>query len=79
MTGSREASSQGASLLDVSREQGFAATVIELCDNSANNMGTFQTSEYELQGHEYNVNVTCLMGRDGFAKAFYVTFVRADT
>ena len=27
--------SQGMSLLDVSREKGFAATIIELCDNSA--------------------------------------------
>lgn len=78
VTGIRESSSQGASLLDVCREQGFAATVIELCDNSANNMGTNQRGEYDLQGIEHAINVTCLLGKDGFAKSFYVTFVRSD-
>ena len=78
LTGIRENSSQGMSLLDVSREQGFAATVIELCDNSANNNGTNQSSEYELAGIPQNVHVTSLMGKDGFAKAYYVTFVKEE-
>ena len=78
LTGIRENASQGMSLLDVSREQGFAATVIELCDNSANNLGTNQKSEYDLQGIPYEINVSSLMGKDGFAKAFYITFLRQD-
>lgn len=78
ITGMRESASQGMSLLDVSREQGFAATVIELCDNSANNMGSNQQGEYDLQGIGHTIHVSCLLGRDGFAKAFYVTFVRVD-
>tara|TARA_R110002072_G_scaffold534_1_gene3436 strand:+ start:46904 stop:48460 length:1557 start_codon:yes stop_codon:yes gene_type:complete len=78
LCGFRENASQGMNLLDVSREQGFSGTVIELCDNSANNMGTNQSAEYELSGIPHVVNVAALMGKDGFAKAFYLTFVRAD-
>jgi PAS domain-containing protein len=78
ITGIRESSSQGASLLDVSREQGFAATIIELCDNTANNLGTNQKGDYDLQGVPHSINVTCLLGKDGFAKSFYITFVKDD-
>lgn len=78
LTGIRESSSIGMSLLDVAREKGFAATVIELCDNSANNGGTHQSGEYELSGVEYSVHVSSLMGKDNFAKAYYVTFTRAN-
>ena len=78
LTGIRESTAQNMSLLDVSREKGFAATVIELCDNSANNSGTNQSGEYELGGVPYEVHVVSLLGKDGFAKAFYVTFLRAD-
>jgi pSer/pThr/pTyr-binding forkhead associated (FHA) protein len=78
ITGMRESASQGMSLLDVSREQGFAATVIELCDNSANNLGTNQQGEYELQGIPYTIHVSSLIGKDGFAKSYYITFVRID-
>lgn len=75
ITGIRESSSQGMSLLDVSREKGFAATVIELCDESANNGGVLQQGDYELSGTPYNVNVVSLIGKDNFAKAFLVSFV----
>jgi PAS domain-containing protein len=78
VTGIRENSSQGANLLDVSREQGFAATLIELCDNSANNLGSHQEGEYDLQGVAHTLNVVSLIGKDGFAKAFYITLVRSD-
>jgi hypothetical protein len=76
ITGIRESSSQGMSLLDVAREKGFAATVIELCDNSADNGGTSQHGEYELSGHQYGIYVTSLIGKDNFAKAFYITLVK---
>ncbi|MDD0854451.1 FHA domain-containing protein [Halobacteriovorax sp. GB3] len=76
LTGIRESSAEGMSLLDVSREKGFAATVLELCEESANNGGYSQQGDYELQGQPHNVYVTSLMGKDNFAKAFYVTFVK---
>ena len=78
ITSIRETGSEGMSLLDVAREQGFAATVIELCDASASNEGTSQQNTYELQGNDYNVFVTALLGKDSFAKGFYITFVRDE-
>ena len=77
ITGIRESSSQGMNISDVSREKGFAGTVIELCDNSANNGGTSQEGEYELQGNPYSIHVTSLLGKDNFAKAYYITFIRS--
>lgn len=76
VTSIRESAALDMSLLDVSREKGFAATIIELCDNSANNGGTMQEGGYELQGIDYKICVTSLLGRDNFAKAFYVTFLK---
>ena len=75
LIGIRESSGAGTSLLDSARDQGFAATVIDLCDQSANNNGTNQNDAYELTGKNYMINITGLMGKDNFAKAFYVTFV----
>jgi hypothetical protein len=76
-TGIRQTGSEGMSLLDIAREQGFAATVIELCDNCANNAGGHQKGAYELQGHEHAINVVSLLGRDNFAKGFYITFKKS--
>ncbi|MCK5883035.1 MAG: FHA domain-containing protein [Bacteriovoracaceae bacterium] len=78
ITGIRQDSSQGMDLLDVAREKGFAGTLIELCDQSANNAGTNQEGTYELSGKDYDVHVAALMGKDGFAKAFYITFIREE-
>ena len=75
LTGLRESTAQGTSLLDSARDQGFAATVIDLCDQSANNEGTDQSEVYELTGKNYLIHVTALMGKDNFAKSFYITFV----
>lgn len=75
LTGLRENTAQGESLLDTARDQGFAATVIDLCDQSANNEGTNQSEIYELTGKNYVLHVTALMGKDNFAKAYYITFV----
>ncbi len=78
ITGIRETGSEGMSLLDVAREQGFAATVIELCDNSASNNGTSQSSMYELSGNDFNVFCSSLIGSDNFAKAFYITLIKDE-
>ncbi|HLE10484.1 MAG: hypothetical protein A2504_16230 [Bdellovibrionales bacterium RIFOXYD12_FULL_39_22] len=76
LTGMRETTSIGESLLDVAKEKGFAAMLIELCDQSANNNGTCQKGTYELTGNEYTIFATALIGKDHFAKAFYISFVR---
>ncbi len=73
--GIRLSMSEGMNILDITKERGFAATLIELCDNSANNGGTSQQGSYELQGKQYGVFVTTLIGKDGFAKGFYISFV----
>jgi transcriptional regulator with PAS, ATPase and Fis domain len=78
LTGLRENTAQGESLLDTARDQGFAATVIDLCDQSANNEGTNQSEIYELTGKNFVLNITALMGKDNFAKAFYLTFVQDE-
>ena len=75
LTGIRENSSQGANILEVAREKGFAATIIELCDNSASDGGNNTQGEYELGGNNYIIHVSALMGKDNFAKAFYITFL----
>lgn len=78
ITGIREAASQGMGLLDICREKGFAASLLELCENTANNQGSNQQTEYELSGKPYSIHVTALMGKDKFAKAYYITFVKGD-
>ena len=73
--GIRQSMAEGMNILDITKERGFAATLIELCDNSANNSGTSQNGQYELQGKSYMLWVNSMMGKDGFAKAFYISFV----
>ena len=76
LTGIRQSSAEGMNLLDVSREKGFSATVLEICENSANDMGSNQQSEYEISGIVHAIHVSALMGKDSFAKAFYITFIK---
>jgi len=78
LIGIRQSSGQGQSLLDAARDQGFAATVIDLCDQSANNGGVNQKENYEIGGKDMSLNVVAVMGRDKFAKAYYITFVKGD-
>ena len=76
LTGIRQSLSEGMNLLDISRERGFSATILELCENSAANEGCHQQSEYELTGVNLSINVVALIGNDNFAKAFYITLIR---
>jgi pSer/pThr/pTyr-binding forkhead associated (FHA) protein len=73
--GIRQSMAEGMSIMDITKERGFAATLIELCDNSANNSGTSQVGTYELQGKPYNIYANSLIGKDGFAKGFYISLV----
>jgi pSer/pThr/pTyr-binding forkhead associated (FHA) protein len=76
LTGLREASAKGSSLLDSLRDQGFAATVIDLCDKSASNAGCNQQETYDISGRAHQINVVTLMGKDSFPKGFFVTFIK---
>lgn len=78
ITGMRESSSEGMPLVDVSREKGFSATILEICDDSANSGGSCQQGEYDLGGVNFDIYANSLIGKDGFAKAFYITFVREE-
>ncbi len=78
LIGLRENASAGQSILDTARDQGFAATLIDLCDQSANHEGCNQKEVYEIGGKQMTVNVNSLIGKDKFAKGFYITFVRND-
>ena len=78
LIGLRENVVKGEELLEVTREQGIAATIIDLCDKTANDNGNSQEGEYELSGKQYSIFTTALMGRDSFAKGFYVTFIPMD-
>ncbi len=76
LIGLRENASQGQSILDTARDQGFAATIIDLCDKSATNEGCNQKETYEINGKEVEINVATIIGKDKFAKGFYITFIR---
>lgn len=76
LLGLRETSSSGVSIGETTLDRGLAANLIELCDNSANNEGRNEKTNYEVKGRETEINVTSLIGRDKFAKGFYVTFVQ---
>lgn len=78
LIGVRETSSKGSTLDEVLREQGLAAVISSLCDRSANNDGTSQDEIYEIGGTEYNVYVNSLIGKDTFAKGFYISFQKED-
>lgn len=76
ITGIRQSSSEGMNLLDVSREKGFSATVLDLCENSASSEGANQQGTYELSGINFAIHISSLIGKDSFAKAFYITFIK---
>lgn len=76
LTGMRESLVKGSNILDVAQNEGIAGTILKLCDDSANNNGTHQHDFYELEGESYQISVSSLIGKDGFAKAFFITFVK---
>jgi len=76
LTGIRESSSVGLDVLEICREQGFAATLIELCDQSASSDGSCCEGEYELSGIPSHIYVSCLIGKDQFAKAYFINLVK---
>jgi len=78
LTGIRESSSLDNNIMDITREQGLASLIIELCDNCASNNGLNQHGSYELGGKSHAIHVNALIGKDNFAKAFYITFIKDE-
>lgn len=78
LLGFREASSKGSPVDEVARDQDIAGMILALCDRSAVADGNSQNESYELRGNEYNIYVNSLVGKDNFAKAFYISFVREE-
>lgn len=77
--GIRELMSLDSSLLDVIRDQGLAATIIDLCDQAASSGGDCKIDSYEINGRSYEIRSASLIGRDHFSKAFYVGFSRNES
>ena len=75
--GFRASSSVGVSIEEVARDQDIAAIIISLCDLSSSD-GSSQSDNYEIGGNEYTIYVTSLIGKDSFAKAFYISFLKND-
>lgn len=78
LLGIRENSAAGTSVVESSSDQGLAANIIDVCDRSANNEGYNEKTLYDFRGKEIEINATSLIGRDNFAKGFYLTFNRMD-
>lgn len=74
LTGVRESASQGMPVVESMRDQGLAATIVDLCDKSAADNGNNQKDYTPIGGRDYVVNVASLLGKDGSAKAHLVTF-----
>jgi hypothetical protein len=69
LTGIRESAGVGMSLLDIARDQGFAATVTDLCDQSANSSGMSQKGQYELSVF-FTIFTLHLIGKTTLPKLF---------
>lgn len=76
LLGLRETSSTGSTISDTALDRGLVANLIELCDKCANNQGYNEKINFEVKGRETEINVNALVGRDKFAKGFYITFVQ---
>ena len=76
LLGFRDASSRGSPLDEVARDQDIAAVLLSLCDRSSAADGSSQNESYEIGGNEYNIYVNSLIGKDNFAKAFYISFIK---
>ncbi len=77
LMGIRESLASGTNLLDTLREQGMAATILDLCDQSAADQGDLKEDHYEIGGVDHRVLVRALSGvKDQFNKGYIVTFIR---
>ncbi len=71
-TGLNGSTAIGATWDSVAPNPGLQAAIDDLCDSCANSDGVSQNTEFELRGLPYQFFVSSLIGKDGFAKAFYI-------
>jgi hypothetical protein len=74
LLGLRESMSQGSSLLDVMRDQGLAAQILQLCEDSFLDAGQVKDAEYEIKGLKVKIAVMTMIGKDKEAKGYLSTF-----
>ena len=58
---------------EVAKDQGFAATVIDLCDQAGTGDNLAYEGDYELTGKDFKIFVTSITGKDNFAKSYLIT------
>lgn len=73
LLGIRESMTQGSSLLEVLRDQGVAAQILYLCEESANNNGQPKSADYEIKGEKVHIGSVALLGKDREPKAYIIT------
>lgn len=78
LLGSRASHSIDAPLLDTLRDQGLAAIILDLCDQSSGQDGAHIEGNYEIGGINYSINVTSLIGKDNYPKSYMVTFLKDE-
>ncbi len=74
LLGLRESMTQGSSLLDVMRDQGLAAQILQLCEESANDGGQVKEAEYEIKGDKVKISIMSMIGKDKEAKCYLASF-----
>lgn len=74
LLGLRESLAQGSSLIDVMRDQGLAAEILQLCDESSQEAGQTKEKEYEIKGDKVKISLMAMMGKDKEAKCYLITF-----
>ena len=75
LTGMRESLVKGQNITEATSTAGLAAEIVDLCEKSSSNNGTNQSVDYEIGGNNYMIHVNALIGKDTYAKAFYISFV----
>lgn len=74
LLGIRESMSQGSALLDVMRDQGLAAQILQLGENSLFDQGQVKSEDYEIKGEKIKISVMSMIGKDKEAKGYLITF-----
>ncbi len=74
LLGLRESMSQGSSLLDIMRDQGLAAQILQLCEDSFFDAGQVKDAEYEIKGIKVKILAMTMIGKDKEAKGYLITF-----
>jgi transcriptional regulator with PAS, ATPase and Fis domain len=74
LLGIRENLTSGQSLFDNLRDQGLAATIMELLQKTESSMGRAAQDSYEIGGKSTEISTVASLGKDGTGRGFLVTF-----